>query len=63
VDKLRRATTPMTAREIAGKTAQGTRQQAIELQAAIPAALRKRNGYGVTGEGAPQRWRLKEPAN
>jgi len=54
---------PETAREtvdalIAGKAAQGARKQAIKLQAAIPAALRKRNGYRVTGEGAPRR--LKE---
>jgi len=63
VDVLRRAGTPMTAREItdaliAGKAPQATRKQAIVLQAAILAALRKRNGGPVVGEGAPARWRL-----
>jgi hypothetical protein len=63
---LRRAnSTPMTAREIAealiaGKAPQATRKQAIDLQAAILVALRKRNGGAVVGEGAPARWRLKE---
>jgi hypothetical protein len=65
VDVLRRATVPMTAREIAdtliaGKAPQATRKQAIDLQAAILVALRKRNGATVVGEGAPARWRLKE---
>jgi hypothetical protein len=65
---LRRAnSTPMTAREIAealiaGKAPQATRKQAIDLQAAILVALRKRNGGAVVGEGAPARWRLKEAA-
>jgi hypothetical protein len=68
IDTLRRATGPMTARQIAdtlldGKKPEATRKQAIDLQAAILAALRKRNGQGVTGEGAPARWRLKEAAN
>jgi hypothetical protein len=68
VDVLRRATAPMTAREIAekliaGKAPQATRKQAIDLQAAILVALRKRNGGTVVGEGAPARWRLKETAN
>ena len=68
VDLLRRAGTPMTARQIAdaliaGKAPQATRKQAIDLQAAILAALRKRNGGAVVGEGAPARWRLKEAAN
>jgi hypothetical protein len=45
VDVLRRAAVPMTAREIAdaliaGKAPQATRKQAIDLQAAILAALR-----------------------
>jgi hypothetical protein len=49
VDVLRRAGTPMTAREIADalvvdKAPQATHKQAIDLQAAILAALRKRNG-------------------
>jgi hypothetical protein len=34
------------------------RKQAIDLQAAILAALRKRNEGAVAGEGAPARWRL-----
>jgi hypothetical protein len=67
VGVLRTATAPMTAREIAdalivGKAPQATRKQAIDLQAAILAALRKRNGGAVTGEGAPARWRLKVAA-
>jgi len=53
----------MTAREIAdtliaGKAPQATRKQAVDLQAAILAALRKRDGDMVTGAGAPARWRL-----
>jgi hypothetical protein len=68
VDVLRRATAPMTAREIAevriaGKAPQATRKQAIDLQAAILVALRKRNGGAVVGAGAPARWQLKEAAN
>jgi hypothetical protein len=54
----------MTAREIAealiaGKAAPATRKQFIDLQAAILAALRKRNGKTVAGAGAPARWSLK----
>ncbi|MDX6460963.1 MAG: hypothetical protein QOE55_4660 [Acidobacteriaceae bacterium] len=65
VDVLRRARTPMTAREIADaliadKAPQATRKQAIDLQAAILAAPRKRDGQTVTGEGAPARWRLSQ---
>jgi hypothetical protein len=68
IDLLRRATAPMTAREIsdaliADKAPPATRKQAIDLQAAILAALRKRNGGSVVGEGAPARWRLKGAAN
>src|ERR1700676_2387705 len=68
VDVMRRAGTPMTAREIAdtliaGKAPQATRKQAIDLQAAILAALRERNGGAVVGDGSPARWRLKEAAN
>ena len=64
VDVMRRAGTPMTAKEIAAvliadKAPQATRKQAIDLQAAILAALRKRNGGAVVGEGSPARWRLK----
>jgi hypothetical protein len=63
IDVLRRAAAPMTAREIAdaliaGKTPQATRKQAVDLQAAILAALRKRNGKTVAGAGAPARWSL-----
>jgi hypothetical protein len=63
VDALRRAGTPMTAWEIADtliadKAPQATRKQAIDLQAAILVALRKRNGGAMVGEGAPARWRL-----
>ena len=49
VDVMRRAGTPMTAREIAealiaGKAPQATRKQAIDLQAAILARARQRVG-------------------
>jgi hypothetical protein len=65
VDVLRRAAVPMPAREIADalvadKAPQATRKQAIDLQAAILAALRKRDGTMVVGVGAPARWRLGE---
>jgi hypothetical protein len=68
VDVLRRAGTPMTAREIsetliAGKAVPATRKQFRDLQAAILAALRKRDGAMVVGEGAPARWQLKDAAN
>jgi len=43
---------------IADKAPQATRKQAIDLQAAILVALRKRNGGAVVGDGAPARWRL-----
>jgi hypothetical protein len=63
VDVLRRPSVPMTAREIAetliaGKAPEASRKQAIDLHAAILAALRKRDGATVIGEGAPARWRL-----
>jgi hypothetical protein len=63
VDVLRRAEVAMTAREIADalvadKDPQASRKQAIDLQAAILAALRKRDGLTVIGEGAPARWKL-----
>jgi hypothetical protein len=35
-----------------------TRKQAVDLQAAILTALRKRDGGTVVGDGAPARWRL-----
>jgi hypothetical protein len=65
---LRRAESPMTAREIAqtliaDRAPQASRKQALDLQAAILVALRKRNGGPVVGEGSPARWRLKEVAN
>jgi DNA-binding GntR family transcriptional regulator len=58
----------MTAREIADalvadKAPQATRKQAIDLHAAILAALRKRDGAIVVGAGAPARWQLNEAAN
>jgi hypothetical protein len=58
----------MSAREIAldlldSKAPLATRKQEIDLQAAILAALRNRNGQGVVGEGAPQRWQLQEAVN
>jgi hypothetical protein len=58
----------MTAREIAdaliaGKTPEATRKQAIDLQAAILAALRKRNGGSVIGDGSPEPWKLIEAAS
>jgi hypothetical protein len=51
----------MTAPEIADalvadKVPQATRKQVINLQAAILAALRRRDGAMVIGEGAPARW-------
>jgi hypothetical protein len=67
VDTLRRATGPMTADDIcqallAGKTPAATRKQENNLQAAILAALRKRNGGTVVGEGSPARWALDHNA-
>lgn len=63
VDVMRRSGTPMTAREITdavleGKTPEPTRKQAMDVQAAILAALRKRNGEMVAAEGSPARWEL-----
>jgi hypothetical protein len=43
---------------LAGKTPVATRKQGNNLQAAILAALRKRNGGTVTGEGIPTQWQL-----
>lgn len=68
VDVMRRAQAPMTAREIAdaliaGKAPQATCKQSMDLQAAILAALRQRDGATVVGDGAPARWRLKQAAN
>jgi hypothetical protein len=63
VDVMRQTGVPMTARQIADapiadKAPQATRKQAIDLQAAITAALRKRDGAMVVGVGAPARWKL-----
>jgi hypothetical protein len=57
----------MTAREIADaliaeKAPTATRKQAIDIQAAILAALRKRAGKSVTGDGSPARWRIVQAA-
>jgi hypothetical protein len=65
VDVMRRAGSSMTPREIAqaliaDKAAPATRKQFVDLVAAIHAALRKRDGTAVIGEGAPARWRLAE---
>lgn len=65
VDVLRRQARSMTVREIAttliaDKAVPATRKQFVDLQAAIHAALRKRDGIGVVSEGAPARWRLKD---
>jgi hypothetical protein len=48
---------------IGDKVPQATGKQAIDLQAAILAALRKRNGEAVIGEGAPARGCLKDGVN
>ena len=53
----------MTAREIADRlmaerAPEATRKQAIDIQAAIVASLRKRKGGLVIGEGTPARRRL-----
>jgi hypothetical protein len=65
VDTLRRAERPMTADDIckallAGKMPAATRKQENNLQAAILAALRKRDGGAVVGEGSPARWALEK---
>jgi hypothetical protein len=52
---VRRLEGTETARYAAAPRA--TRKQAINLQAAIPAALRKRD-RAVVGEGSPVKWRL-----
>jgi hypothetical protein len=67
-DVMRREGVPMTPREItdrliAEKAPQATRKQAIDIQAAILAALRTRDGEVVVSAGAPRRWRLKEAVN
>jgi hypothetical protein len=47
---------------LAGKLP-AARKQENNLQAAISAALRKRKGEAVTGDGFPQRWRLNGASN
>jgi hypothetical protein len=64
VDVMRRAGVPMTAREItdamiAEKAPTATRKQAIDIEAAILASMRKRDGTTVVSEGAPARWSLR----
>lgn len=64
LDALRRATGPTTADDLckallSGRSPAATRAQENNMQAAILAALRKRNGIAVIGDGRPQRWRLK----
>src|SRR4030088_2912391 len=68
VDVLRQAQAPMTAREVAdtlipGKAPQATRKQGVDVQGAMLAALRKRNGDMGTGVGAVGRRGMKEAAN
>jgi hypothetical protein len=68
VDVMRWAGTPMTAREIADalvadKAPQATRKQFKDLQAAVLASPRKRDGAMVVSAGASAHWRLKEAAN
>ena len=58
----------MTAREIADalvadKAPQATRKQFKDLQAAVLASLRERDGAMVVSAGASAHWRLKEAAN
>jgi hypothetical protein len=45
---------------IADKATPATRKQFMDLVAAIHAALRKRDGVTVVGDGVPARWWLKE---
>jgi hypothetical protein len=64
IDALRRSAVPMTTDALlAGKKPEATRHQAMVLQAAILAVLRKRNGGAVVGDGPRGQWRLKEAAN
>lgn len=70
VDVLRRSQVPMTARELSdallkGKTPPPTREQAINIQAAILAALRSHQGLGIerVGEAEPAKWRLAQQSD
>ena len=65
VDVLRRAASPMTARQItealiAAKGVTATRKQVRDLQAAIQTSLRNHKGGWVVavGEGFPVRWTI-----
>jgi hypothetical protein len=63
VDALRRAGTPMTAREItdamiAAKGVAATPKQVRDLQGGVTASLRFHKRGMVAGEGVPVRWRL-----
>jgi hypothetical protein len=65
VDTLRRAERAMTADDICkallvGKSPEPSRKQENNLQAAILAALRKRDGKTVIGDGVPASWILLE---
>lgn len=67
IDTLRRSQEAMTADDICrvllnGKTPAPSRTQENNLQAAILAGLRKRDGKGIekVGEGRPQRWLLSQ---
>ena len=67
VDVLRTAAEPLTARAIADaliadRAPQATGKQTMDLQAAILAALRRRDGGTVLGEGSPARSRLHDKA-
>jgi hypothetical protein len=67
IDALRRSAVPMTTREIsdallAGKKPEATRRQAMVLQAAILAVLRKRSGGTVVGGGPRGKWQLERSA-
>jgi len=44
---------------VAGKTPEAMGKQENNLQAAILAALRVRNGKSVVGRGSPAAWTLK----
>ena len=64
VDVMRRAQAPIRRGRlrkplIAGKAVPATRKQFKDLQAAILAALRKRDGAMVLGLGTPARWSLR----
>jgi hypothetical protein len=64
LDVLRQAEKPLTAREMMlalldGKEPRATRKQELDLQAAILATMRKRDGGAVVGKGSPARWKLK----